>query len=410
MKLAILGGGAAGMLAAATVNEFYPEIEIFLIEKNDSLGKKVVISGGGRCNVTTGITNIQTVLSKYPRGNKFLTTAMYNFSPSEVYTWFEDHGIPLKIEKDLRVFPQSNNGKDIVGVFEKIFAKSNTKVLIKHNVLKVEKKTENFIIHFKDQPSLHVEKLILTCGGQAYRSTGSTGDGYEFAEALGHTITNLAPSLNSFITLEKWPKILSGVSFEEGTVTAQRAKTYQFTGPFLFTHTGISGPAVFALSSLVAFEEYGPKNPLQITIDLVSSLSLSMLATEFKKQITEHPKKSFKNTIHTVVPKSVVEVACEELKIEGTKHNAEISKHELEMIAKWLKQTPLSVIGRGAGDEFVTAGGVNTAEVNPRTMESKITPGLFFAGEILDVDGFTGGFNLQAAWATGRTAGENIAT
>jgi predicted Rossmann fold flavoprotein len=309
MKLAILGGGAAGMMAAATINEIYPEIEVFLIEKNDSLGKKVIISGGGRCNVTTGITDIKTVLSKYPRGNKFLTTAMYHFPPSEVYNWFEAHDIPLKVEQDLRVFPESNNGKDIVGVFEKIFVKSKTKILTKHTIHQVEKIPQGFTIHFQDQSPLQVDKIILTCGGQAYRSTGSTGDGYEFAEALGHTITNLAPSLNSFITIEKWPKILSGVSFEEATITAQRAKTYQFTGPFLFTHLGASGPAVFALSSLVAFEEYGPKNPLQITIDLVPWFSLSMLIVELKKQITEHPKKNFKNTIHLIYYQQAIHMA-----------------------------------------------------------------------------------------------------
>jgi predicted Rossmann fold flavoprotein len=438
MRLAILGAGAAGMMAAATINELYPEIEVFLLEKNDSLGKKVLISGGGRCNVTTGVTDIKTVLSKYPRGNKFLTTAMYHFPPSEVYAWFEAHGVPLKIEDDSRVFPQSDDGKDVVGVFENIFAKSPTKILTKHTVVKIEKLNGmhnpplrgakggvnglvrsgikhpptplkgGFVIHFKDQPSLQVNKVILTCGGQAYRSTGSTGDGYAFAEALGHTITKLAPSLNSFITLEKWPKILSGVSFEEATIIAKREKTYQFTGPFLFTHLGISGPAVFALSSMVAFEDYGPKNPLHIFIDLIPSLPFPELIEEFKKQITEHPKKNFKNTIHRVVPKSVAELICTELKVNGEKRNAEVAKHELEIVAEWLKQAPLSVIGRGAGDEFVTAGGVNTSEVDPRTMESKITPGLFFAGEILDVDGFTGGFNLQAAWATGRVAGKSV--
>jgi predicted Rossmann fold flavoprotein len=272
----------------------------------------------------------------------------------------------------------------------------------------LKKIPQGFTIHFQDQSPLQVDKIILTCGGQAYRSTGSTGDGYEFAEALGHTITNLAPSLNSFITIEKWPKILSGVSFEEATITAQRAKTYQFTGPFLFTHLGASGPAVFALSSMVAFEDYGPKNPLHIFIDLIPSLPFPELIEEFKKQITEHPKKNFKNTIHRVVPKSVAELICTELKVNGEKRNAEVAKHELEIVAEWLKQAPLSVIGRGAGDEFVTAGGVNTSEVDPRTMESKITPGLFFAGEILDVDGFTGGFNLQAAWATGRVAGKSV--
>lgn len=435
MKIAILGAGAAGMMAAATINELYPALEVFLIEKNDMLGKKVLISGGGRCNVTTGLTDVKTVLSKYPRGQKFLTSVLYRFPPSEVYDWFEAHGVPLKVEEDLRVFPASDTGKDIVGVFEKLFAKSKTKILTQHQALKIEKlnppsrgvkggvpssykpintslpssrKDCGFTIHFKDQPPLIVDKIVLTCGGQAYRSTGSTGDGYAFAEALGHTVTKLAPSLNSFITLEKWPKRVSGVSFVEATVAAQREKTYRFTGPFLFTHMGISGPAVFALSSLVAFEEYSPQQPLELTIDLLPHTPLFELSEDCKKMMKSNPKKSFKNTIHAFIPRSLTEIVFEELHIDGDKHNAEVSNPEVECTVQWIKAAPLHAIGRGAGDEFVTAGGVNTGEVNPRTMQSKITPGLFFAGEILDIDGFTGGFNLQAAWATGKIAGENI--
>lgn len=182
---------------------------------------------------------------------------------------------------------------------------------------------------------------------------------------------------------------------------------HQATGPFLFTHSGITGPAVFALSSLTAFDDFSPTNPLPLSIDFVPEQSHQELITALKNKALEHPKKFFKNTLHFFVPTSIVEVIIKEYRLSGEKKNGEISNQELEAAARSLKKTALQAIIRGAGDEFVTAGGVELSEVNPKTMESKLCPGLFFAGEILNIDGYTGGFNLQAAWATGRIAGEN---
>jgi predicted Rossmann fold flavoprotein len=410
MRIAIIGAGAAGLMAAATIQETNPEADVFLIEKNDGLGKKVIISGGGRCNVTTGIFDIRTVLTRYPRGNKFLMSAMHQFPPQEVYAWFEAHGVPLKIEEDLRVFPQSNDGKDIVGVFEKMFAKSHIEFALKTNVIRIEKAEDGFHLFTKDQKDpLEVDRVIITTGGQAYRHTGSTGDGYAFAQALGHTITPLAPSLNSFYTEEAWPGTLSGLSFEKANIISKRGKKQFWTGPFLFTHKGVSGPAVFSLSSLVAFENYDKTNPLEIEIDLFPDQTADQVRELIEKNIVANPKKAFGNILIGIVPKSLGEVVCKELGIPYDKKAGDMSKKELIQVSSWLKGIPLKVIGRGAGDEFVTAGGVELKEVNPSTMESKITPGLFFAGEILDIDGFTGGFNLQASWATGRKAGESAA-
>lgn len=412
MRIAVIGGGAAGMMCAATINEEDPEMEVFLIEKNESLGKKVIISGGGRCNVTTGIQDIKTVLKKYPRGEKFLISPMHQFPPEAVYGWFERHGVPLKCEEDLRVFPQSDNGEDVVRAFEKVFTRHHTKVLLKHNVqgIKRDDAQTGFTIDFKGQEPLMVDKVVLALGGQAYRHTGSTGDGYSFAEALGHRITPLAASLNSFITQEKWVRQLSGVTFEKATIFSDRKKQYTFTGSFLFTHMGISGPAVFALSSLLAFEDYGPKNPLVLFIDLVPDTSTEEFNKKLLQITQENHKKSFKNILHTFVPESVAEMICTHLNIPLEKKCADITKIELRAAAEWLKKMPLHAIGRGAGDEFVTAGGVELSEVDPKTMQSKLCPGLYFAGEILNVDGFTGGFNLQASWATGYSAGMSIAT
>ena len=410
MRIAIIGAGAAGMMAAATINEQSPDTEVFLIEKMDGLGKKVIISGGGRCNVTTGITDLKTVLKKYPRGDKFLISPMHRFSPENVRTWFEEHGVPLKCENDLRVFPISNDGRDVVRAFEKIFTNSNTQILKKHAVESIERNTDNtaFVIHIKDQPAIEVDSVLLSLGGQAYRHTGSTGDGYSLAESLGHHITPLAPTLNSFITSQAWPGTLAGVSFEKATLNAEREKKYTFTGPFLFTHRGLSGPAVFALSSLIAFEDYDHKNPFPIFIDLLPDIKTDDLVAEIKEAAQNNPKKNFKTIIHNYIPRSVMDVLGEKFEVPLEKKNGEVSKKEIQLPVEKFKRLPVYAVGRSPGDEFVTAGGVQLDEVNPRTMESLICPNLYFAGEILAIDGFTGGFNLQAAWATGRAAGENI--
>lgn len=409
MRVGIIGGGAAGMMAAATINELHPETDVFLLEKNDHLGKKVLISGGGRCNVTTGIQDMRTVMQKYPRGGKFLHSAMYNFSPADVYAWFETHGVPLKNEPDNRVFPQSNNGHDVVGAFMRVYKEHNTKLLLTHAVTSITKSGAAFTIHCKAQDDTEVDTVVLALGGQAFRHTGSTGDGYTLAESLGHHVTPLAASLNSFFTQETWPGSLAGLSFSSAKLSSPRAKHYAFSGPFVFTHRGLSGPAVFALSSLIAFEEYNRTNPLLVLIDFIPDTSPELVTSELTALLSAHPKKSFKNTLHHFVPFSLAEVVCKELAIPLDKKNAEISKLERTSAERWLKSAPVHVIARGAGDEFVTAGGVELHEVNPKTMESTLCPGLFFAGEILNVDGYTGGFNLQASWATGRLAGEQAA-
>ncbi|MDO8462959.1 MAG: aminoacetone oxidase family FAD-binding enzyme [bacterium] len=413
MRTAIIGGGAAGLMAAATLLAEHPEGDIFLLERNDGLGKKVIISGGGRCNVTTGIRDVRTLLTKYPRGGKFLSSALYAFPPEAVVAWFESHGVPLKTEPDLRVFPQSDDGHDVVRAFETLFRASRVHVMLNTHVVGITRDTSGahpFTITIKNQPQpLAVDAVILATGGQAYRHTGSTGDGYAFAMALGHTLTPLAPGLNAFFTREQWPAEVSGLSFSNATITAKRGAGFSFTGPFLFTHKGISGPAVFALSSLVAFEQYDAANPLEVSIDLFPDTSATALHERIADAAAAHPTKSFLNTLASIVPKSLAELCVRTLTLPGTRRAAEVSKQDILQSIAWLKAIPLHVIKRGAGDEFITAGGIPRTEVNPSTMESLICPNLFLAGEILDIDGFTGGFNLQASWSTGHLAASAIA-
>ncbi|MFA5129518.1 MAG: NAD(P)/FAD-dependent oxidoreductase [Patescibacteria group bacterium] len=408
LRIAIIGGGAAGLMVAATILEINPSARLEFFERNSELGKKVKISGGGRCNVTTGITDIKTVLTKYPRGGKFLNSAMHAFSPSDMVEWVEAHGVPLKVEEDLRVFPVSNQSEDIVGIFAKLLDTPNVDILLNTSVTSIKRIKKEFHISTKESAKpIIADRVIITTGGQAYRKTGSTGDGYAFAQSLGHTITPLAPSLSSFLTAETWPAEISGVSFPYAafSVPNHNAKS---EGSFLFTHKGISGPAVFALSSQLAFEKFDVQHPIEVRIDLFPDVKIDTLMKKIIALVQMSPKKSVANLISTMIPKSLSDIICSELGLDPKRHAIEYSKKQLEETITHLKQLNLHIVGRGAGDEFVTAGGVDLTEVDPKTMESKLCPSLFFAGEILDIDGFTGGFNLQASWATGRAAGLNV--
>lgn len=398
------------MMCAATINELNPQIEVFLLEKNESLGKKVIISGGGRCNVTTGIKDIEQLLTRYPRGADFLKTSLQSFPPQAVSAWFEHRGVPLKCEKDLRVFPVSNKGKDVVGAFENIFEHSRIKVLYQHSVQSITKNAEVFTVTFRTGEPLIVDAVVLAVGGQAYRQTGSTGDGYSLAESLGHTITELAPSLSSLLSVESSGRDISGVSFSKATFTAHGAQPQEYTGSFIFTHFGVSGPAVFALSGLTAFEKFDAEHPLKVTVDLIPGVPQAKALAVVRTFMTANPKKFFAHTLHKFVPLSVANVIIKEMGMQPYKQNSVVNDKEVVAAIDWLKAVPLTVTGRRPGDEFVTAGGINLSEIDPETMESKICPNLYFAGELIDVDGFTGGFNLQASWATGRAAGVNIAS
>lgn len=407
MKIAIIGGGAAGMMAAATLCENNPDAELVLLEKGPKLGQKVLISGGGRCNVTTAFSDPRLIVDRYPRGGKFLQSAFHRFSPNAVRDWFESHGVPLKEEADGRVFPESDDGADIVGLFEAIFLEHHIQVGFKQEVTHIEKQADHFLVHMKRAKTLEVDKVILTTGGQAYRHTGSTGDGYAFAEALGHSITKLAPSLNAFIVQEPWVATLAGISLKKVGLSVKTEKTLRWAGPILWTHKGLTGPAVFALSSLIAFQNYSREKPLEMKLDLLPELSRDGWEKALQNEQLQNPKKHVHNTLALWMPHAVAQLLCEQVGILREQMNAQVSKKSVQKIVETVKALPVHLIGRAAGEEFVTAGGVDTDEINPRTMESKLCPGLFFAGEIMNVDGFTGGFNLQAAWATGRMAGEN---
>lgn len=390
MDIVIVGGGASGLMAASLLSELGGN-RIMLIEKNKTLGAKLLLTGGGRCNVTTGIFDIDEVLKRYPRGSKFLKFAMHSFSPKDVFDWFEDHRIYLKIEKDLRVFPRSEKGTDVLGIFEKILKKNGVKVLLNTNVKRI-KNGKKFSIELSNGEIIEADKVLLSTGGN------SCG----LAKELGHKITPLAPGLCSIKVVESWPKKLSGVSFAKARLKISAGKNFEFVGPFLFTHEGVSGPAVFAISSLAAFEKFN-----KIFIDFLPDMSYEKVSSSIKNFASKNPKKLFINNISEFVPQSLARELCT-LIFAATKVGFEINSKDINKITELLKNLCLNVSGSGFGEEFVTAGGVDLGSVNSKTMESKIHPGLYFTGEVLDVDGFTGGFNLQAAWATAYVAAHAI--
>jgi predicted Rossmann fold flavoprotein len=404
-KVAIIGGGAAGLMVAATLAEragSSDELEIFLLEKNQDLGKKVKISGGGRCNVTTGFEDLKEVLKAYPRGSKFFRTALYGFGPEAVRAWFEERGVPLKVEKDMRVFPVSNKGEDVVAVFEKIFEESGVQVMFGTAVSGLRKDADGFVVEIEGAEDLRADKVVLTPGGQAYRHTGSQGDGYRLAEELGHSVTKLGPSLNSFFVQDDWVKNLSGVSFGDLRL---RMAGQEFRGPALFTHKGVSGPAVFALSSLCAFEEITKEAPLRLNLDFCPDRSYEELGADIMKRIGGQ---MLGKVLAPFVTKSFVKEYALAYDLDFEKQGDAVGKRDLNKAVEMLKNAEVAVIGRLPGEEFVTAGGIELSEVDSKTMESRICPGLYFAGEILNIDGFTGGYNLQVAWATGRLAGRSL--
>lgn len=410
MKIAIIGGGAAGMMAAATLLEEGVNAQIHLFEKNKILGQKVIISGGGRCNVTTGITDKNVLRKKYTRGSDFLIPALAAFPPGRVREWFEAHGVPLKNEPDNRVFPVSNNGHDVVGAFEKLFAKGGVNLHLMESVKRLEPNGAAFKLQ-TNKADYDFDVVVLTTGGNAYRHTGSTGDGYAFAKSCGHTITNLGPSLNSFELVEGWPKALSGLSLEKAQLSAvaEDGKRKSADGPVLFTHFGITGPAVFALSSHLAFTSISKAQPLVVAINPDANQTFETVLGLLQEKYQTSGTKLLRKVLGELYPKRFVEAVLSEAKIAGGQTMANVSKEDRRAVAHLFSgKLQLHFAARRPGDEFVTAGGVNLNEIDAKTMRSKVNPNLYFAGEILDVDGVTGGFNLQASWAAGRLAGKSI--
>lgn len=406
-RVIVIGGGASGMMAALTAAE--NDAEVMLLEKNDRLGKKMLITGKGRCNVTTD-KEIDEMIRSFVHNGKFLYTAFNSFSNQQVQQFFEDAGVPLKVERGERVFPVSDQSKDIVNALRRKLQEAGVDLWLNAAVKEVlleDGKAAGVLL--PNGKKLLADSVIIATGGASYPGTGSTGDGYRFAEKAGHTVVNLRPSLIPLECAEGYVKALQGLSLKNVTLTIETAegkKLAQEFGEMLFTHFGISGPIVLTSSYKAVDYWQKHKQPLLGSIDFKPALSREKLDARLLREFEEQNKKQLKNSLHTLMPSKLIPVFIQRCGISPDKALHQITKEERQRMVDLLKDFRFTIFkARPLEEAIVTAGGISVKEVSPKTMESKLVKNLYFIGEVLDVDGMTGGFNLQAAFSTGYLAG-----
>ncbi len=409
-KVVVIGGGAAGMMAAITAAR--KGLRVTLIEKNEKLGKKLFITGKGRCNITNA-GDSEDLFNSIVTNKKFMYSSLNGFSNYDVLGFFDELGLPIKIERGNRVFPESDHSSDVIAALnkelrrQKVDVRLNTAVkdiIIKDNI------ACGVVTMFGNvEEKVDADYVIVATGGNSYQSTGSTGDGYKFARKSGHDVTSILPALVPFTVKEEWEADLQGLSLKNISITVfdGQKELYNDFGEMLFTHFGVSGPVILSASSFVA-GKLKDKN-LKLVIDLKPALSFEQLNERILRDFDEEKNKSFKNSLDKLLPKKLIPIVVMLSGIDGNKKVNEITRAERQGLVKLLKEFELTLTGlRGFNEAIITQGGVNVKEINPTTMESKLVKHLLFAGEVLDVDAVTGGFNLQIAWSTGYAAGSHL--
>ncbi|MHB8063460.1 MAG: BaiN/RdsA family NAD(P)/FAD-dependent oxidoreductase [Ruminiclostridium sp.] len=405
-KVIVIGGGPAGIMAAGIAAK--NGNEVVLLEKNERLGKKLLISGKGRCNITND-TDVEGLIENTPGNGNFLYSAFYTFSNQDLISFFNELGVNTKVERGGRVFPTSDSAKDVMHALQTFLNNNNVKVM-------TESAVKNILI--KDGKVIGIEKIngsvmeansvILAVGGKSYPGTGSTGDGYEMVRRLGHTVTPLKPSLIPLITKEAWIKDLQGLSLKNISVTFKTGngkELYNDFGEMIFTHFGVSGPVILSASRHLLPYDF---TDIKLSIDLKPGLSEEKLDERVQRDFDKYSRKQFKNSLDDLLPQKLIPVIIRLSKIDPEKQVHQVTKEERKKLVSLLKGLETSIIGaRPIKEAIVTAGGIKINEINPSTMESKKVNGLYFAGEIIDVDAYTGGFNLTIAFSTGYLAGMN---
>ena len=407
-NIVIIGAGAAGLMAAITAAEKGGN-NVTLLEKNERAGRKLMITGKGRCNVCNNC-DIDTLIANTPRNGKFLYSAFSNLTPRSLIDMFKKWGVPLKTERGNRVFPVSDKSVDIVDALVKAAKNGDVKILTAtaEKILLIEQKVIG--VKLTNGAILPADSVIIATGGMSYPLTGSTGDGYKMAEALGHTVTELKPSLVPLTIHEGFCTRLAGLSLKNVTLNVfeegKKKPLFSEMGEMLFTHFGISGPLVLSASSHIRY--MGKKN-YSAFIDLKPALSQEQLDNRVLRDFSEMQNKDFTNSLDKLLPKSLIPVTVKLSGIEPNKKVNQISREERANLCAVIKALPLHITGfRPIEEAIITSGGISVKEIDPKTMQSKLIEGLFFAGEIIDVDAYTGGFNLQIAFSTGFTAGMNV--
>ena len=406
-KVIIVGGGAAGMAAAIGAGRNNHQVIVY--EKNEKLGKKIYITGKGRCNITNA-SDMETILANVVSNRKFLYSAFYGFTNEDMIQLLEKRGCKTKVERGNRVFPLSDKASDVIHTLAREMEALGVEVKLRTKVtsLMVEDGTCVGVV-LEDGKKVYADDVIVCTGGLSYHTTGSTGDGYTFAENCGHTITELSPALVPFNTKEEWARQLQGLSLKNISVQMKQGKKvlYESFGEMLFTHYGVSGPAILSGSSVVAKKI--KKEPIQLIIDLKPALTEEQLDARMLREFDEFKNKQFKNSLVHLYPSKLIPVIIELSGINPEKKVNEISKEERLTLVHLTKNLVLTLHSlRDYNEAIITQGGISVKEINPTTMESKLVSHLYFAGEVLDLDAFTGGYNLQIAWSTGYAAGNNL--
>lgn len=403
-QVIVIGGGAAGTMAAFMAAKNGHKVTLF--EKNEKIGKKIFITGKGRCNVTNAC-DITDFFDYIPTNSKFLYSAIYSFTNQDVVDFFVDAGCPLKVERGDRVFPVSDHSSDVISALKRklndvgVDVKLNT--TIKELIVKEEKVTGVILDNGKN---VLADAVVVATGGISYPTTGSTGDGYVWAKESEHKIVEPAPALVPLETKEDWTKSLQGLSLKNVSLSFKNGKKviYEGFGEMMFTHFGITGPLVLSASSYLK-----STGGVQAFLDLKPALSMEQLDKRILREFEENKNKQFKNSINSLFPAKLIPVMLTLSGINPDKKVNEISKEERKFFVELIKELPMTITGtRDFKEAIITRGGVSVKDINPSTMESKKVKDLYFAGEVLDVDGLTGGFNLQIAWSTGALAGNSI--
>ena len=404
-KVIVIGGGAAGMMAAVTAAE--RGCEVILLEKNEKLGKKLFITGKGRCNVTNA-ADMEILFKNVCRNEKFLYSAFYGYDNQALMAFIEEEGCPLKVERGDRVFPVSDHSSDIIAAFSGALRKRNVDIRLNTEVRSILYTEDRVVgVTLANGKTLKADKIIVCTGGISYASTGSTGDGYRFAKESGHRFVEPKPALVPLEIRESWCKELMGLSLKNVTLTMMKGKKklYEEFGEMLFTHFGVSGPLVLSASSY-----YNGDPDTMLYLDLKPALTAEQLDKRILRDFEENMNKQFKNSLGGLFPAKLIPVMIDLSGIHPEKKVNEVSREERQNFVQLIKNLPLTVTGtRSFAEAIITRGGVSVKDVNPSTMESKLIQNLYFAGEVLDLDALTGGFNLQIAWSTGHLAGESAA-
>ncbi len=425
-RVCIIGGGAAGLMAAYAAAK--KGNTVLLIEKNEKLGKKIYITGKGRCNFTNDCS-VEDFLSNVVRGERFLKGCLYSFSPQKAMEFFEEYGLSIKTERGNRVFPVSDHASDVTKTLEKACKSVGVKIHLNEIVKSVttmsniitlsdidssEKSTETndamtriFLIK-TDKGEYECDVCIIATGGLSYPTTGSTGDGYQFAKAFSHKVTDLKAGLCGVNLQGNLHKDLQGLSLRNISITAKNGEktVYSGFGEALFTHFGISGPLILTLSSLI---NRLPLNQISLFLDFKPALDEQTLDKRLLRDFEKYKNKKISNALVDLLPQKLIPILLKSAEISSEKNVNALTKSERAALVKALKGFPLKIQSlRGFEEAIITSGGVDLSEINPKTMESKKIPGLKFCGEVLDVDAFTGGFNLQIAFSTGFAAGNTI--